>query len=230
MIKRWLVFPASVLFLLVVGLLLYPQRMLSPFSKQASIDPGHISGDYDATASVATYDNFRLSIPQNDIAYVPPAKPVLGYSTAPKHIEVDLSTQHLYAYEGDQLIYDFLISSGKWNRTPTGTFWIWTKLRYTRMKGGNPAIGTYYDLPNVPYVMFFYNDQVAKSQGFSLHGTYWHENFGHPMSHGCVNMKTEEAALIYYWADPDLRGNTNINTTEDNPGTPIIIYGEPPQT
>jgi lipoprotein-anchoring transpeptidase ErfK/SrfK len=54
-------------------------------------------------------------------------------------------------------------------------------------------VGPGYDLPNVPYVMYFY-------QGYGLHGTYWHHNFGHPMSHGCVNFKTEDAGWLYNWA------------------------------
>jgi lipoprotein-anchoring transpeptidase ErfK/SrfK len=54
--------------------------------------------------------------------------------------------------------------------------------------------GPGYDLHNVPYTMYFY-------KGYGLHGTYWHNNFGTPMSHGCVNMPTEEAKWAYYWAD-----------------------------
>ena len=76
--------------------------------------------------------------------------------------------------------------------------------------------------------MYFANDEVPAWRGFGLHGTYWHSNFGHPMSHGCINMKTEEAAQIYYWANPDLKNKKSINATEDNPGTPIIIYGKSP--
>lgn len=97
---------------------------------------------------------------------------VLGDSDALKRIEVDLAYQMLYAYEGDRLVYNFLISSGKWGRTPTGTFKIWGKFRYTKMEGGSKAFNTYYYLPNVPYVMFFSNDEIAASRGFSLHGTY----------------------------------------------------------
>lgn len=121
---------------------------------------------------------------------------VLGDQTASndnKWIEVNLTEQKLYMHEGTSIVGSFLISSGRWAPTPTGTFAIWTKMRYVRMTGGNPAIGTYYDLPNVPYDMFFY-------QGYALHGAYWHNNFGHPMSHGCVNMRPEEAAIVYNWA------------------------------
>lgn len=158
------------------------------------------------------YGDKIIPIPK-ELAYLPEPV-VLGANTnGQKRIQVDLTTQRLYAFEGKNLIYDFLISSGKWGKTPQGVFEIWGKFRYTKMEGGSRELHTYYYLPNVPYVMFFANDQVVPGKGFSLHGTYWHNNFGQPMSHGCVNMKTEEAGLIYEWS-------------EANPGTSVIIYGE----
>jgi lipoprotein-anchoring transpeptidase ErfK/SrfK len=153
---------------------------------------------------------------------------VLGQTSADKHIFVDLSTQRLYAYEANQLIYSFPVSTGKWSLTPTGDFRIWIKLRYTRMTGGNPAIGTFYDLPNVPYTMYFSNNEVSKAAGYSLHGAYWHNNFGHPMSHGCVNIGIEDAGKLYYWANPPTTGNTTYASV-DNPGTLVTIYGVTPQ-
>ncbi len=126
---------------------------------------------------------------------------VLGQTTPHddnKWVEINLSEQKLYMKEGTNTIASFLISSGKWAPTPTGNFAIWTKLRYTTMAGGNPALGTYYNLPNVPYTMYFY-------QGYGIHGTYWHNNFGNPMSHGCVNMRTEEAGIVYNWAEVGTR-------------------------
>jgi len=144
-----------------------------------------------------------------------------------KRIYVDLGQQRLYAYEGNYLKYSFLVSTGLWNRTPTGDFTIWVKLRYTRMSGGNSAIGTYYDLPNVPYVMFFSNASVPKEAGYSLHGTYWHDNFGHPMSHGCVNMKTEEVALLYEWANPTTQGSLTY-ASANSMGTKVTIFGVAP--
>ena len=68
--------------------------------------------------------------------------------------------------------------------TVTGTYQIYAKYSQYTMRGPD------YDLPDVPYTMFFY-------KGYSIHGTYRHHNFGTPMSSGCVNMKTEEAAWIY---------------------------------
>lgn len=140
-----------------------------------------------------------------------------------KHIYVNLTTQTLSAYEGDTLFLQVPISSGLWGKTPTGEFKIWLKVRSTTMSGGSGA--DYYYLPRVPYVMFFFNDEVPARTGFSLHGTYWHNNFGHPMSHGCVNMKTTDVAKLYEWADPPTNGNTT-NAGDENPGTKITIFGE----
>lgn len=188
----------------------------------------NLSGDYEDKSRLGEYmgklypveDSHRLA-KTNEKRYV------LGDTTAVKRIYVDLNQQHLYAKEDDTTVMDFPVSTGKWNRTPTGIFRIWIKLRYTRMAGGNRAIGTYYNLPNVPYTMFFYNDVVSKSDGYSIHGTYWHNNFGHPMSHGCVNMKIEDVEKLYAWAYPQTLGNTTY-ATKDNPGTEVIIYGTAP--
>lgn len=193
------------------------------FSRKGPLDIQTLDGKFNPTEKAAIFNNQALESPQlarKDIL------PVLGYTDSLKRIEIDLTNQRLYAYEGNNKIYDFLISSGKWGRTPTGTFHIWIKLRYTKMEGGSKALNTYYYLPNVPYVMYFNNSQIPRWRGYGIHGTYWHENFGHPMSHGCINMKTEEAGLLYHWAQPDLQGKNSIKTTADNPGTPVIIYGE----
>lgn len=153
---------------------------------------------------------------------------VLGDSTSTnKKIEIDLTNQKLYAKEGDETIYEFTISSGKWGRTPTGDFRIWAKLNSTRMSGGNKAIGTYYNLPNVPYTMFFYNNEIPKSRGYGIHGAYWHNNFGAPMSHGCINMRVEDAKVLYDWANPVSIKHTTY-ADKDNPGTEITIYGKAP--
>lgn len=126
------------------------------------------------------------------------ASRVLGTTSANKRIEVDLSEQRLYMKEGAATVNSFLVSTGKWYPTPTGEWRIWTKLRYTRMKGGSKVLGTYYDLPNVPYTMYY-------NQGYGIHGAYWHNNFGQPMSHGCVNMKPEEAGIVFNWASVGTR-------------------------
>ncbi len=178
----------------------------------------------------AEFNGARVTPPKVADLVNTPAR-VLGATTADKHIEVDLTKQHLYAFEGSNKVYDFAVSTGKWFPTPTGTFYIWTKIKSQLMSGGNPAAGDYYYLPNVPWVEFFSNDEVAKSRGFSLHGTYWHNNFGHPMSHGCVNMTIADAKTIYDWTTPAITDAKawSTNTTSSNPGTRIEIYGQTPK-
>lgn len=103
-------------------------------------------------------------------------------------IDVDLSEQMLYAYEGNLLVASFLVSTGvSAYPTVTGQYHIYVKYLSTLMSGPG------YYLPNVPYTMYFY-------RGYGIHGTYWHNNFGHPMSHGCVNMYTPDAKWMFYWA------------------------------
>jgi lipoprotein-anchoring transpeptidase ErfK/SrfK len=144
--------------------------------------------------SVGFFDGHKVIPPKIDLAQDMHRPSVLGANipSGEKHIYVDLATQQLYAYQGDTQIIKTFIASGKWKPTPTGNFHIWEKLRSTRMSGGEGADA--YDLPNVQYVMYFYSD-------FGLHGAYWHDNFGHMMSHGCVNMRDVDAQVVFDWAD-----------------------------
>lgn len=144
---------------------------------------------------------------------------VLGEASADnKWIEIDLSEQKLTAWEGGNKFLETLVSSGKWGRTPTGEFNIWSKFKYTKMSGGNKALHTYYYLPNVPYTMYFYKD-------FGLHGTYWHNNFGQTMSHGCVNLPTVMAEKLFYWTTPVVpEGKSSITASKNNLGTRVVIH------
>lgn len=109
---------------------------------------------------------------------------VLGDTTG-NWIEVDLSEQKLCFHETSGAMPCFLVSTGNpWTPTPTGDFHVWIKLPVTTMEGVD------YYLPNIHWTMYFY-------RGYSTHEAYWHNNFGHPMSHGCVNMKIDDAKYIY---------------------------------
>ncbi|MDQ3707616.1 MAG: LysM peptidoglycan-binding domain-containing protein [Chloroflexota bacterium] len=118
-------------------------------------------------------------------------KPPMG-EFGPKWVEVSISTQALTAYEGNTPVYSTKISSGR-SRYPTveGTFRVYAKYAQTRMRGGEGA--DRYDIPDVPYTMYFYSD-------YALHGAYWHNNFGTPQSHGCVNLSPQDAKWLYDWA------------------------------
>jgi lipoprotein-anchoring transpeptidase ErfK/SrfK len=180
------------------------------------------SGKIDLTQKKAYFEEQEIIIPE--IALKETKSPVLGVSDQERYIEVDLSDQKLTAWEGNQIFLESLVSTGlPWWPTPTGEFRIWAKARATKMEGGEGRY--YYYLPNVPYVMFFENSRVPGWRGFSLHGTYWHNDFGKVHSHGCVNLPTPVAQRLYYWTSPTTpEGHSFIRTTESNPGTRIVIH------
>lgn len=103
-------------------------------------------------------------------------------------IEIDISDQSLTAWQGDVPIFQTTVSTGKpgW-RTLPGEFKVYRKYEATRMTGPD------YDTPDVPWTMYYF-------RGFAIHGAYWHNNFGTPVSHGCVNLRVPEAKALYEWA------------------------------
>ncbi len=128
---------------------------------------------------------------------VPTPLPRAAIGDTFRWIDVDLTHQLLVAYEGQTPVRRVVVSTGLPSTpTVTGRFKIYVKYPKAPMSGPG------YYLPNVPYVMYFYG-------GYGLHGTYWHTNFGQPMSHGCVNLPTPEAQWLYNWAAV---------------GTPVVIH------
>lgn len=160
----------------------------------------NLSGEFREGEALAFFEGQEIRAPQEILE-----ESVLGtYSGQERWIEIDLSDQRLLAWEGNNLFLQTPVSSGlPWWPTPTGEFKIWIKLRATKMEGGTGR--NYYYLPNVPYVMFFENGQVPGRQGYGLHGTYWHNDFGRPRSHGCVNLPTPVAEKLYYWVENGTR-------------------------
>ncbi len=141
------------------------------------------------------YAGMVLKIPASD-ASVTTMETSVGVPPGPnppsssgKSIVVILHEQRVYAYQDGQLVRNVLVSTGL-PGTPTvqGDYTIYLKYSAQLMTGPG------YYLPGVPWVMYFY-------ESYSFHGTYWHHNFGHPMSHGCVNMPTNEALWLYQWAE-----------------------------
>ncbi len=147
-------------------------------------------------------EHLRL-IPDDEISPLSPQVPAHE-----KRIEVSLARQTLTAYEGSQVVLATKISSGlsqrpdpndiAWN-TPPGTYHIQSKYPSKHMGAGDLA-GDGSDLPGVPWTCFF-----QSPPGYAFHGAYWHNNFGLQMSHGCVNMRTEDAKWLFRWATPVYR-------------------------
>jgi len=124
-----------------------------------------------------------------------------GYGPGPQQggyqeIVVSISNQALWAYEGGEMVMSTYVSTGTAETpevtTPIGSWTILSKVDVQTMEG--TISGEYYRVEDVPYVMYFDN------LGNALHGTYWHSNFGAPMSHGCVNLPLDVAAWMYGWA------------------------------
>ena len=104
-----------------------------------------------------------------------------------KWIDIDLSSQRTRAYQGNVAVRSMVVSTGIARYpTPPGRFRIYAKYPSVTMSGPG------YYLPGVPHTMYFY-------KGYAVHGTYWHHNFGRPMSHGCINLTRADAAWLYSW-------------------------------
>ena len=119
---------------------------------------------------------------------------------AQKRIEVHLNDQLLFAYENENLVFATRVASGEvfsngTYTTPTGSFTTYHK-RPTRHMAEGDITANGFDLPGVPWVMYI------TETGISLHGTYWHNDFGHPRSHGCVNLSTSAAKWLFRWTKP----------------------------
>lgn len=223
---KWSFFLTLLVAVLAFGFLIIFQSVKKPFCASSDNCNESLSLNIE-NDSLGVFNGQTITPPKIDLAKKETTKKVLGEVTltGEKHIYIDLSTQTLTAYQGDTLFMEAKISSGKWYPTPTGEFTIWEKVLATKMSGGEGA--DYYYLPNVPYVMFFEGSGASAGAGFSLHGTYWHNNFGHPMSHGCVNMRSVDAEKLFYWADPVGASNTT-KASKENLGTKITIYGKAP--
>ena len=223
--KHSVLISLSLAIVIVAGLILR-----SPSSKTEAklaanaCNTQNLGGVFNAEETYGIFEGQQFNL--NSLALTPSEneKYVLSAASDERWVEVDLSEQKLYAWEGDKLFLETSVSTGlPGTPTPKGEFRIWIKLRATKMEGGQGRY--YYYLPNVPYVMYFFNTQVPAYKGYGLHGTYWHNDFGTPRSHGCVNLPTEIAKSLYYWTGPYLsEGKYTAYASDENKGTRIIIH------
>ncbi|HET8707547.1 MAG TPA: L,D-transpeptidase family protein [Pseudomonadales bacterium] len=162
---------------------------------------------------------YRLFDPKNDSTYYVPAaalRPIDPTEFSPtardvspndKRIVISIAKQTVTAYEGEKIVLHTSISSGLPEKnpvegeiptdTPKGFFRITQKMPSRHMGDGHLTNKLdAYELPGVPWTMAFHKTGVA------MHGSYWHDNFGHPMSHGCINMRNADALWLFRWSDP----------------------------
>lgn len=159
-------------------------------------------------------------VPAEELTPISPDVPLRS-----KWVEVSLARQELRAYEGERLVLRTRISSGVPSNatpvngiptaTPSGRFYI--NLKTPRRHMGNGQLTAdleAYELPGVPWVSFFHETGVA------FHGTYWHSDFGRPRSHGCINMRTDEAKWLYRWTLPIIEPN---QLSRSGNGTAVVV-------
>jgi L,D-transpeptidase catalytic domain len=148
-----------------------------------------------------------------------------------KWIDVDLETQSLVAYVGDTPVYVTLVSTGRVKdpldplknfETPVGAFRIASKHVTATMDGDHSVDGPY-SIEDVPYVMYF---QLA----YALHSAFWHNSFGRPRSHGCINLAPADAKWLFEWAAPERPKSWHgVYPGEQNPGTRLYTRGKTPE-
>jgi hypothetical protein len=158
-------------------------------------------------------------IPRSEFAPISPG-------VVDKWIEIDLNGQLLSCYEGNQLVFQTQIASGTSYsndegeefdfQTPFGDYSVQRKRPSRRMRGGHD-IGLGYDVNGVPWCTYF------SGTGAAIHGAYWHNNFGFPRSHGCINVTPDAAKWVYRWAPPYVGYDDSYRWTEEGELTTRIV-------
>jgi len=142
-----------------------------------------------------------------------------------KNVVVNVTDQTMSCFEGNQEVYFCQVSTGgkydaegnpsdKW-ATPVGGHTIWRKLVSVHMTGGTTGGG--YDLPGIGWTVLFSGNGVA------VHSTFWHNSFGIPRSHGCVNAKPDDAKWVFRWTLPDVPYDPGDVTISGKGSTKVIV-------
>ena len=189
---------------------------LSPTRLQ--FKPTTPDGYWPPNATISVAGNVEGLFTQDGSAYG--ASLHRAFTTGDKRvIDVDLSSQTLTACRSGVLANQFPVSTGvRGKETHTGSYYIYQRISDAEMKSSESEFAPdYYDVKHVPWTQYFHN-------GEALHGAYWHNNFGHPMSHGCVNISTPTRNTSWPGAAP----NAEYLWSFDNLGDPVIVHGTTP--
>jgi len=153
-----------------------------------------------------------------DIRVFAPTAPPPTLAEHERWIDVDLDAQILVAYEGTLPVYATMVSSGgKETPTETGLYRVWMKESEADMKGLNGEDP--YSVATVPWTQYFYPER-----DLALHTAYWHDQFGHPRSHGCINLAPRDARWLYFWSDPQVPAGWTMSAgVVEAPGSVVRI-------
>jgi lipoprotein-anchoring transpeptidase ErfK/SrfK len=180
---------------------------------------------YDANGATYRQTTRGTWVAMGDIQLATPSPPPADLGEHEKWIDVDLTHQSLVAFEGTRPVFATLVASGKRDAhdktkdhpTPTGTFRIQAK-HVSATMDGNIAADAPYSIEDVPWVMYF-------DGSYALHGAFWHSNFGHTMSHGCVNLSPADARSLFAWTEPRLPdGWHGVFTRDPKDGTRVVVH------
>lgn len=170
----------------------------------------------DGAPVFATPDGMFLRADDVSVVRVPPLPSDLARGE--RWIDVSLADQTLVAMEGDRPVFATVVSTGlptAGRRTRPGTYHVQSKHVSATMD--DDSAGAAYSIEDVPWTMFY-------DHSFALHGAFWHERFGHPQSHGCVNLSAHDSKWLFHWAGPALpAGWYGMLATDADPGTRIVI-------
>ncbi|MCS6856132.1 MAG: L,D-transpeptidase [Sandaracinaceae bacterium] len=194
--------------------------------------PISIAGEHEINGVRYYESRDGLLFRTSDVRAIPLATQLpQGVGPNDQWIDIDLSLQSLVAYDGLKPVFVTLVSSGRVRdpmdplrdfRTPTGLFRIASK-HITHTMDGDHATDGPYAIQEVPYVMYF---QLANA----LHSAFWHNRFGRPRSHGCVNLSPRDAQWLFHWAGPRLPpGWHGAYPHESNPSAWVYVHGETPE-
>ncbi len=145
-----------------------------------------------------------LWLADREVSRLDPAKRMPAWGkNGERWIDVNITKQVLVAYEGTQAVFATLVSTGeaglgdpeKTKSTKRGIFRIDRKYISTTMD--SDVVGEEFELRDIPYVQYF-------EGGYALHAAYWHDDFGTPRSHGCINLSPEDARRLFFWTEPKL--------------------------
>lgn len=147
-----------------------------------------------------------------------------GIGENEKWIDVSIGSQTMVAYVGDKAVFGTIISSGRTSSdktqdhpTPTGSWRIREKHVASTMDGDVASDGPY-SIEDVPWIQYF-------NASYALHGAFWHAEFGHKKSHGCVNLAPVDAKAVFDWTEPQLpRGWHATWSTPEKPGTMVVVH------
>jgi hypothetical protein len=229
--------PAKRIDKLPIAFVIFKQRSFKPSEDGKKMLPGDwaqhftvapLTGERKSVnrqSYVETEDGYWLR--EDLITITNPGPPPVGLKPGEKWIDVNLKNETLVAFEGDKPVYATLISSGrrdlkdreKDHQTHNGQYRVREKHIAATMDADTASDGPY-SIQDVPWIQYF-NGSIA------LHGAFWHAEFGHVKSHGCVNLSPWDAKALFGWTDPQVpAGWHGVHATPEQPGTIVVTHDE----